>query len=134
MWPQNKNCVRGQTSSRLHKSSTCWSQISVSLVRPISVVCVVMYKVTRVTSLCVFILIEHIFICFLKTVVEALKNCLAGSLVLAPVQISMVTHSVWTPPGAAGPVVVRVTWCCRMECVWTGRSVAANTTTVPPLV
>lgn len=58
--------------------------------------------------------------------VEAKKNGLVGSPVLAPVQISMVTRSAWTPLGADRPVVVRVTGFCRMECVWPGRSVAAN--------
>lgn len=72
--------------------------------------------------------------CILQTVAEARKNGPVGSPVLAPVQISMVTQSAWTPPGAARPVVVRVTWFCRMECVWPGRSVAANTTTAQLLV
>ncbi|KAA8580474.1 hypothetical protein FQN60_013432, partial [Etheostoma spectabile] len=49
-----------------------------------------------------------------QTVVEAKKNGLVESPVLAPVQISMVTRSAWTPLGADRPVVVRVTWFCRM--------------------
>lgn len=53
----------------------------------------------------------------LQTVVEARKNGLVGNPVLAHVQISMVTQCAWTPLGAAGPAVVRVTWSSRMECV-----------------
>lgn len=64
-----------------------------------------------------------------QTVEEARKNGLVGNPVLAPVQISMVTQSVSTLLGAAGPAVVQVTWFCRMECVWPEKSVAANTTT-----
>lgn len=64
-----------------------------------------------------------------QTVVEARKNGLVGSPVLAPVRISMVTQSAWTPPSVTRPVVVLVTWCCRTECVWSDRSVAANTPT-----
>lgn len=70
----------------------------------------------------------------MKTVEEARKNGLVGNPVLAPVQISMVTQSVSTLLGAAGPAVVQVTWFCRMECVWPEKSVAANTTTALLLV
>lgn len=72
--------------------------------------------------------------CLLQTVVEGRKNGLVGSLVLAPALTTMVTQSAWIPLGAKRPVVVQVTWFCRMECVSPGKTVAASTTTTLLLV